>query len=97
MDEIRFEWDEAKNAANRRAHRVSFEEAATVFLDEAAIQFFDERHSAREDRFLMLGMSVRLRLLIVSHAYREEQDVIRIISARTATARERGHYVRKKP
>jgi len=97
MADVRFEWTAAKNAANQDKHGVSFEEAQSVFLDGNAIQFFDQPHSGKEDRFLMLGLSCHLRILLVSHTYREEDSVIRIISARDATARERQHYTRKKP
>ena len=84
MSEIHFEWDERKNRANKRKHKVSFEEAQTVFLDENAIRYFDPDHSEDEDRFIMLGMSFTLRVLIVCHCYRENESVIRIISARKA-------------
>ena len=92
MSNIQFEWDERKSQLNRRKHGVSFEEAQSVFLDENAVQFFDAPHSDGEDRFLMLGLSSHLRILMVSHAYRHEDAVIRIISARLATKKERGYY-----
>ena len=92
MTDIRFEWDRAKAALNRRKHGVSFEEAQTVFYDEHAIDFFDPDHSDREDRFVMLGVSFRLRLLVVCHCVRESLSVIRIISARKATHREAEQY-----
>ena len=92
MDELGFSWDEKKSAANRRKHGVSFEEARTVFFDENAIEFFDPDHSEKEDRFLMLGLSFRLRVLLVCHCCRESQGVIRIISARKATRKERADY-----
>ena len=92
MKELRFEWDERKNKQNQRKHKVSFEEAQTVFLDENALQFFDPDHSEVEDRFLMLGMSVVLRVLVVCHCYREEESVIRIISARKANNEEQRAY-----
>ncbi len=95
MHEVSFAWDETKNRENRRKHGVSFEEARTVFYDEHAVRFFDPDHSGREDRFLMLGMSSRLRVLIVCHCYRESDSVIRIISARKATLDERTSYGRK--
>ena len=94
MSDIRFEWDERKNAANIRKHKVAFEEAQTVFLDENAIRFFDPDHSADEDRFLMLGMSFTLRVLVVCHCYREDDFVIRIISARKADKGEQSDYWR---
>ena len=97
MHDIRFEWDRAKAALNKRKHGVSFEEAQTVFYDEQAIEFFDPDHSDREDRFIMLGVSFMLRLLVVCHCVREAQSVIRIISARRATRHEAEHYRREHP
>ena len=91
---IRFEWDPGKDAANRRKHGVSFEEAQSVFFDEHAVQFYDEENSKHEDRFLMLGISLRLRVLLVCHCERESGSVIRIISARKATQSERKFYRR---
>ncbi len=93
MDGIRFEWDEAKSLVNRRKHGVSFEEARTVFFDENAIRFFDPDHSGSEDRFLMLGMSFRLRVLVVCHCFRVSGDTIRIISARKADKKEEAAYL----
>jgi hypothetical protein len=92
MSRLFFAWDEAKNAANRRKHGVSFEEARTVFLDPSAVEFYDDEHSGWEDRFLLLGKSPRQRVLLVCHCYREEESVIRIVSARRATATERKLY-----
>ncbi len=92
MNDMKFEWDERKNQENKRKHKVSFEEAQTVFLDENAIRFFDPDHSRDEDRFIMLGMSFTLRVLVVCHCYREDDDVMRIISARKADKREQANY-----
>jgi uncharacterized DUF497 family protein len=92
MREVQFEWDEAKNRENRRKHGVPFEEAQTVFLDENAMRFFDPDHSANEDRFLMLGISFRLRVLVVCHCYRVSDSVIRINSARKADKGEEINY-----
>ena len=92
MNEMRFEWDEAKNRESKRKHAVSFEEAQTVFLDENALRFYDPDHSEDEDRFLMLGISFRLRVLIVCHCYRASDTVIRIISARKADKQEVADY-----
>ncbi len=94
MSGIEFVWDEKKSQENKRKHKVSFEEARTVFLDEGAIRFFDPDHSEDEDRFLMLGMSFTLRVLVVSHCYRENDSVIRIISARKADKKEQSSYWR---
>ena len=89
---IQFEWHPSKATANLKKHQVSFEEAQSVFYDEFAVQFFDEAHSADEVRFLMLGMSVQSKLLLVCHCEREGGDIIRIISARKATKRESAFY-----
>jgi uncharacterized DUF497 family protein len=90
---IEFAWDEKKSRSNKRKHHVSFEEAQSVFLDENAIRYFDPDHSEDKDRFLMLGMSLTLRVLVVSHCYREK-DTIRIISARKADKKEQEYYWR---
>lgn len=89
---MRFEWDPAKAAANLKKHRVSFEQAKTVFFDEFAVQFFDDEHSSAEDRFILLGMSSEASLLVVCHCERAGGNVIRIISARKATKREATFY-----
>jgi len=89
---IKFEWSLAKAKANLKKHGVSFEEAQTVFYDDFARQFYDENHSSKEDRFILLGKSNQSRILIVCHCERESGDVIRIISARKATAKERKYY-----
>ena len=92
MRDIEFEWDERKSRENKRKHKVSFKEAETVFFDENAIRFFDPDHSQDEDRFLMLGMSFTLRVLVVCHCYKADDSVIRIISARKADKREQSDY-----
>lgn len=92
MRRLRFEWDPRKAAANVRKHGVSFEEARTVFYDENALLRPDEEHSAEEDRFLLLGLSGRLRTLVVCHCHRQADEVIRLISARKANAVERQQY-----
>ena len=84
MKSLRFVWDKRKNRANIKKHKVSFEEAETVFKDENAIQYFDPDHSDDEDRFILLGLSARLRVPVVCHCFRESELVIRIISARRA-------------
>jgi hypothetical protein len=93
MDELGFEWDPGKASANHRKHGVGFIEATSAFVDENALLLADPDHSSREDRFLLLGMSDRVRLLVVSHTYRSGGDVIRIVSARNATRREARLYV----
>lgn len=89
---IRFAWDPPKATANLRKHRVSFEEAKSVFYDDFAVQFFDDKHSCDEDRFLLLGLSSGTRLLIVCECERDAGEVIRIMSARKASQRESGFY-----
>ncbi len=89
---LKFDWAASKASANLKKHRVSFEEAQSVFYDEFAIQFFDDEHSVDEERFLLLGMGSGVRLLIVCHCEREAGDAIRIISARKATKRESAFY-----
>lgn len=92
MSGMRFAWDETKAADNHRKHGVAFDEACTVFADENARLKHDPDHSQDEDRFIVLGFSTRLRMLMVCHAYRENDDVIRIISARKATPHEHKQY-----
>ncbi|MBQ8074866.1 MAG: BrnT family toxin [Oscillospiraceae bacterium] len=92
MKEIEFIWDENKNLINIKKHGISFSEAATVFYDTEAIVFDDPDHSETEDRFLILGLSQNERLCIVSHCYRGNDDIIRIISARKATKKETAIY-----
>jgi uncharacterized protein len=89
---LRFEWDESKNRANQRKHGVSFEEAETVFYDDRALLLDDPDED--EDRFVLLGLSATLRTLVVCHCYREQDAVIRIISARKAHREERTEYER---
>ncbi|MDA3925904.1 MAG: BrnT family toxin [Kiritimatiellae bacterium] len=94
MKKYRFEWDSRKATINLRKHGVSFEEAASAFYDEFAIEFFDTNNSEMEDRFLLLGLSSALRLILVCHCLRETGDVLRIISARKATKNEAKQYKR---
>jgi uncharacterized protein len=95
MPDLRFAWDAHKESQNQRKHGVSFAEAETVFSDEHALLVDDAGHSDQEDRFALLGLSAKLRTLVVVHCYREEEAVIRIISARKATRRERDVYNRR--
>jgi uncharacterized protein len=92
MNEIQFQWDKNKNRENIKKHSVSFEEAKTVFFDENARLISDPEHSINEERFIILGISNKLRILIVVHAYKENDDIIRIISARKATKSEIRYY-----
>lgn len=88
-----FEWDENKNQINKQKHGIAFEEAQTVFYDEQALLEYDELHSENEDRFRILGRSDEGKILLVVHCIREE-TIIRIISSRKATAREKAGYER---
>ena len=92
MSSIRFEWDPTKAEVNLRKHKVSFEHAQSVFSDERALLIDDPDHPEDEDRFVLLGLSQSLRLLVVVHCYRAEGRVVRIISARKADALERSIY-----
>ncbi|WP_078131851.1 BrnT family toxin [Leptospira kirschneri] len=92
MSSIDFEWDFVKNSINKKKHGVSFEEAKTVFYDENARIINDPDHSKNEERFIILGFSYKLNLLMVSHCYKSSKDTIRIISARKATKFESKQY-----
>jgi hypothetical protein len=92
MDSIGFSWQDLKNVANQKKHRVSFEEAQSVFFDGYAIEYYDPDHSESEDRFLMLGLSYQVRVLVVSYTIRKDGAEIRIISARKATKKEQKEY-----
>jgi len=90
--ELRFEWDPTKSAANKRKHGVAFEEAESVFADDHALLIDDPDHSDAEDRFVLLGLSAKLRVLVVVHCYRQDDAIIRIVSARKATTPEQRRY-----
>ena len=92
MDIIKFQWDENKNIINKKKHKISFEEAKTVFYDEEALLISDPEHSEEEERFIIMGQSFKANLLVVCHCYRESETVIRIISARKATRTEASQY-----
>ena len=92
MKEIEFNWDENKNEINKKKHGLSFEEAVEVFEDENAILFDDPDHSLDEDRFLIIGAIRSTKIYIVSHCYRDNDNVIRLISAREATKNEKRIY-----
>ena len=92
MSELTFEWDPEKSRTNLRKHGISFEEAKSVFLDENGLLIGDPDHSDDEDRFILLGMSVSLNMLVVCHCYRSEDEAVRIISARRANKRETKVY-----
>ena len=92
MSTLRFEWDDRKAAADLRKHGVGFDEAKSIFVDENAKLIDDPDHSEVEDRFVILGLSSALRLLLVCHCYRSDGNVIRVISARKASAKESKSY-----
>lgn len=89
---IQFTWDENKNEINKKKHGISFEEATEVFSDDNAILFDDPDHSLEEDRFLIIGAIKSSKICIVSHCYKDDDNIIRLISAREATKRERTVY-----
>jgi hypothetical protein len=91
--DLRFEWDRRKNAANKKKHGVSFGEAQSVFYDDRAVLIDDP--DGDEERFVLLGLSSKLRTLVVCHCYREQEDAIRIISARKAQKEERADYEKR--
>lgn len=92
MEYINFEWDKNKNRINQNKHKVSFDEAKTVFYDEEALVIDDPEHSDEEERFIILGLSKKANLLVVCHCYRASDTMIRLISARKATANETKQY-----
>jgi uncharacterized DUF497 family protein len=94
VPDLRFEWDPRKNAANKRKHGVSFEEARTVFYDDRALLIHDPDEED-EHRFVLLGLSAALRALVVCHCYRQDESVIQIISARKANREERRDYEKR--
>jgi uncharacterized DUF497 family protein len=94
MNDLNFEWDKSKATINLKKHGVSFEEAKSVFSDERAKLIADPDHSEDEDRFILLGYSSSMRLLIVCHCYRTDESIIRIISARKASRHEAASYRR---
>ena len=87
---LHFEWDENKATANYQKHGISFDEAKTVFNDPFSITIADPKHSLNEERYIDIGLSVRVRVLVV--VYTERESKIRIISCRQATTRERKTY-----
>jgi len=95
MKKLIFEWDDRKNVSNQRKHGVSFEDAQTVFFDERAIEFDDPDHLTQEERFILLGLSQSLKVLVVCHCYRRNESKIRLISARRATKKEQDAYFRR--
>ena len=92
MKQLKFEWDKNKDNTNQNKHGISFAEAKTVFYDEFAILFDDPDHSQDEERFLLLGLSLKLKNLVVCHCFRIGETTVRIISARKATKDEERAY-----
>lgn len=92
---LKFEWDENKNATNIQKHHVSFKEAVSIFYDENALIISDPEHSDFEERFILIGFSYLANVLTVCHCYRENDEVIRIISARKATKKEIEQYLER--
>lgn len=94
---MEFQWNPLKALGNLKKHGVDFEDAVTAFTDPHGLRISDPDHSADEERYLLLGMTWDMRILVVSHCYRSGSDSIRIISARTATGRERDQYRKGRP
>lgn len=92
MNDLKFDWDKSKATLNKKKNGVSFEEAVTVFYDDDALEFHDPDHSESEDRFIMVGLSFKTKILVVSHCLRQSDSLIRIISARKATKQESQRY-----
>ena len=92
MSKIRFEWDRRKARSNEKKHGISFDEASSAFYDDNGLIIDDPGHSHDDDRFILLGLSASVRLVVVVHCFRDEDDVIRIISARKATPAESRQY-----
>lgn len=92
MNNLIFEWDSRKAKSNQKKHGVTFEEAKTVFFDEQAIVYYDPDHSEAEERYIMLGTSYLLNEIVVCHCFRENETIVRIISARKADKDEAGAY-----
>ena len=92
MKELKFNWDKNKATKNLTKHKISFEEAQSVFDDDNARLIFDPDHSEDEDRFILLGLSYSLKVLVVVHCYKDEENIIRLISARKATKPEEINY-----
>lgn len=91
---LKFEWDENKNQTNIQKHGISFEEASSVFYDDEALIINDEAHSRNGDRFVLIGFSYKFNLLVVCHCYRQNEEIVRIISARKASKSERNEYLK---
>lgn len=93
MKDLIFTWNSSKNKSNIAKHKITFEEAETVLYDENALLIFDPDHSEDEDRFILLGLSIKLNIIVVNHCYRKNESEIRIFSARKATKNEKRQYL----
>jgi uncharacterized DUF497 family protein len=97
---MRFDWNPEKDRTNQRKHRVSFQEACTIFADRSMLSIYDGKHSIGEDRWVTIGISERGRILVVVHTWRDKMDdedeLVRIISARLADRAERGQYLERR-
>ena len=96
MNKLQFEWDKRKEKANIKKHGVSFDEARAVFYDENAIQFVDPEHAEDQNRFILLGISFKLQVLVVCHCWRTSATVVRIVAARKADGDEKNEYWRRR-
>ena len=92
MNYDNFEWDEEKHSINKEKHGIDFIEASTTFEDDDALILYDDTHSDDEERFIIIGFSEEERMLFVSHCYRDNDNIVRIISARKATRQEHKKY-----
>ncbi len=90
-----FDWDDAKADANKKKHGISFAEAATAFKDPNALEVFDDDHSGDEERWILVGLSTKSRVLLVVFVEKQEDDMVRIISARKAEKEETDQYYLK--
>jgi uncharacterized DUF497 family protein len=92
IEYMKFDWDEKKNKTNFKKHGIWFEEAQTIWADAKALEFFDPEHSQDEDRFIRIGLSSNLKVLVVAFCERENGKIVRIISARKAVPKEAKNY-----
>ncbi|MEX2151543.1 MAG: BrnT family toxin [Steroidobacteraceae bacterium] len=97
MDDLRFEWDPAKDEANQKKHGVAFEEPKTAFFDDFARVIVDPEHTDLEERYILLGMSIKLNILVVCHCHFDEENIVCILSARRADPSERAQYAQYLP
>jgi len=96
---MKFAWDEQKERSNRQKHKVTFSEACLVFADKYVLNIFDEKHSIEEERWITMGQTPNGKILVVAHTYRniEDEEFVRIISARKAIKNEIKQYFERRP